>query len=184
VIAVAVALVLSLYVSILMQVGRVSELSTPRLRPSAIVWHGRVYTNRHDLVAAFKARGVPYAPWAKQHPAAVAIVTHQPPPVIVPVAHTRAVHTHSKPTAATTTVASRRAPPAHAVAATGGGHWYRGIGADVLWVLALVLFSVAAGPARLIARAGIGPLRREQRIVLAAATGSIMFGLLVASSTA
>ncbi|MFL5964392.1 MAG: hypothetical protein ACJ757_16030 [Gaiellaceae bacterium] len=145
---------------------------SPRGRPNAIVWHGRVYTNQPQLVAAFREHGIPYSPWAQRHPAALSILTHRPLTAIAK--HRVAEKITAKPR-------HIAAAPSAAVNTTSSNGSVDLAGA-LLWAVVLLLVAAAAAPARLLAHLSIRWVGSEQRTILVAAAGSIAVGLIVGSS--
>lgn len=83
--------------------------------------------------------------------------------------------------------ASSAAPPRAASASATGSSGSRTGGSNLpnglLWACALLLGAVAVAPRRLIARVSTSWLGPDQRTILAAAAGSLAFGLIVASWT-
>lgn len=145
---------------------------SPRGRPNAIVWHGRVYTNQPQLVTAFRERGIPYSPWAQRHPAAVSILTHRP---LTAIAKHRVAEK-------ITAKARYIAPAPSAAVKTTSSNGSVGLASALLWAVVLLFVVVAAAPARLLARLSIRWVGSEQRTILVAAAGSIAVGLIVGSS--
>jgi hypothetical protein len=58
--------------------GRVIGDSPPssHVHPQAIVWAGRVFTNRQEFAGWLRARGASYRVWAQRHPGVVAAQSH------------------------------------------------------------------------------------------------------------
>jgi hypothetical protein len=164
---VGLALLIGVWLQVVRTLSAPIRLSPSTVRPTAVAWHHRVYSSEKELKAAFEADGSPYAAWARNHPGALAILRHR---------HLRSASPH-RPT--TTVAEDNRAKPR--VNATVASHRSQSIAIDVLWVVGLLVFAGALAPARLLARAGLGPLRTEHRIVLAAAATSFTVGLLIAS---
>jgi hypothetical protein len=165
---VGVALVIGVWLQVARTLTAPIRLSPPTVRPTAVVWHHRVYFSEKKLKAAFEADGSPYAAWARNHPGAIAILRHR---------HIRSVTPH-RPTAK---VAEHKRAKPH-VNATVASHRFQSIAIDVLWVFGLLVLTAAAlAPARLLVRAGVGPLRTEHRIMLAGAATSFTVGLLIAN---
>jgi hypothetical protein len=178
--AVASALLILVWARVVSTV--IVDIKRPPLtgRPTAIVWHGRVFLSQGQVEAAFRARGLQYSVWARQHPAAVAILTGRP--LAVRASHRspvkRAVTSSAKTGLRPRTGTSRRAV---SQAVSGSGHGSGALASALLWALVLLLVAVAAAPKQLLRRASIRWLGLEQRTALAAAAGTLAVGLFVAN---
>jgi hypothetical protein len=47
-------------------------------RPTAIVWHDRVFSSRKQIAVWLRSHGRDYRGWARQHPGAIAVLEHRP----------------------------------------------------------------------------------------------------------
>jgi hypothetical protein len=147
------------------------------VRPTAIVWAGRVFANPAALGRWLRSRGATYRAWRAAHPAPAAILEHRPPPRVAkpsppkprPVPHV------AKPPAP--------APKPHAAPATPSAQAaiVRAVVCSLLLLLAAALAAAALQPAALRRRfPELAARIWNYRTGLATASVAIVLGLAVA----
>ncbi len=169
--------------------------------PGSLVWGNGIFANRVELKAWFALHGGSYAAWAKQHPAALRLVSatsrqtqvvQKRPRVVAVASHTapQARHTVRQVThavrqkAAVPRVAAARSIGVSSTAAAARS-WRSGANL-VLWLLIVVgilLGAAAAAPERLVHRLPGAALwkERELRIGSAAAGVALLVGVAIAT---
>jgi hypothetical protein len=144
------------------------------VRPSAIVWGGKVFGSRAKLSSWLSSMGANYADWSRTHPGAQALLEKLPP------VQTTAAATATPPQSGVSTTAPAPQHPA-ARAAPAGSHKLGGL---------FVIVSLIAGGLCVLGAVLPGVLRRRRlptftlaagrhRLLLFGAGAAIFLGLVV-----
>ncbi len=167
--------------------------------PGSLVWGNGIFANRVELKAWFALHGGSYAAWAKQHPAALRLVSatsrqtavrQKQPHVVAGASHT-ARQTSHRAQQVTDTAHQKAAQRVAArsvgisTSAAAGRSWRSGANL-VLWLLIVVgifLGAAAAAPERLVRRLPGAAFwkERELRIGSAAAGVALLVGVAIAT---